>query len=177
MGVTSIALTAARGAGKTTLAIAAAERLGARYISVSGWLAAQLEARGTAVTPDALRAVGEEAARDPALLVERCLRYAGWRPGESVVFDAIRHVSVLVALRAALAPESVFHVALVLSADARGARLVGRGDVASVESGRGHSTESEVPSLVRAADLVLDSGPTVQDLVLRIAEATGHALR
>jgi hypothetical protein len=175
--MTSIALTAERGTGKTTLAIAAAERLGARHISVSGWLTAHLEACGIASTSDALRAAGEEAASDPARLVEQSLRYSGWRPGESVVFDAIRHKDVLVALRAIVAPNPVFHVAVVLGENARVARLVRRGDVAAVEFGRGHSTEIEIPALVRAADFVLDGGLTVDELILRIAEETGHALR
>lgn len=163
--MTSWALTAERGAGKSTLAAEAARVLGARHVSVSGWLRATLVAAGEADGPDELRAVGARAAADPGRLVQDALSHAGWSPGEAVLFDAVRHVEVLTALRTAVAPDAVVHVALALPNSARLRRLTGRGDAHAALGGAEHSTEAQVSALIHAADHVLDAQRSVTELV------------
>lgn len=166
--MTVVALSAERGAGKTTLAAPAAAALGAVHARVSGWLAHGLVEQGLDPTPEALRAAGEQAAADPSGLVRQVLAHHGWRSGTPLVFDAVRHREVLIALREQAAPQPVLHVALVLDPAQLACRLAGRGDAAGVAGGAGHSTELQVPALVGGADLVLDAALPVGELVRRL---------
>jgi len=175
VGVTVVALSAERGAGKSTVAAALAAG-GARHASVSRWLVARLSNAGEEATADSLRRAGAEAALDPDGLVRGVLDAAGWRPGQPAVFDAIRHARVLAALRAAVAPQRVLHVALTLGADERNRRLAERGDSDAVAAGSRHSTEVDVPWLIAVADIRLDAALPVEELFARIAEAA-QALR
>lgn len=171
-----VALSAERGTGKTTLAVAAAAALKATHARVSNWLAHQLAEQGCEPTADALRQAGALAAADPRTLVAAVLAYNGWRPGRAVIFDAVRHTEVLAALRGHVAPQPVLHVALTLDPGRLAGRLVGRGDAADVRASTGHSTEAQVPSLVTAADLTLDAALSVNDLVDRLRRSC-QALR
>lgn len=174
--MTVVALSAERGVGKTTLAAPAAAALGAVHARVSGWLAHRLTEQGIDPTPEALRAAGEQAAADPPRLVQQVLAHYGWRSGTPLVFDAVRHSEVLIALREQAAPQPVLLVALVLDPAQLASRLTGRGDAADVAGGAGHSTERQVPALVDGADLTLDAALPVGELVRRL-EASVQALR
>lgn len=177
MGVTVIvALSAERGAGKTTLAAAIAADLSAVHARVSGWLASRIEEQGRVPTADALREAGEHAAANPASLVEEVLAFYRWQPGRGLIFDAVRHSGVLDALRKYVAPQPVLHVALTLDREAIEGRLARRGDTAQVEAGRSHSTEAQVPSLIAAGDVVLDAASKVDVLVDRVRRSC-QALR
>lgn len=173
--MTSVALSAERGTGKSTLASVATRALGLRYVSVSGWLAHVLQQRGVTAGPDELRAAGEAAALDPARLVADCLRHACWAPGEPVLFDAVRHVEVLAALRETLARGRVLHVGLTLPPSERLARLSGRGDAPTAVSGVRHSTERQVPDLLLLADALLDASHPVATLVQDLTELVRQA--
>lgn len=170
--MTVLALSAERGAGKTTLAAAAAASLGAVHASVSGWLAYRLAEKGLAPTPDALRAAGARAAADPDVLVRQVLAHYRWRPGTFLVFDAVRHHHVLTALREQVKPQPLLHVALLLGEPRLVCRRAGRGDAVEVAAGTGHSTERHVPELVAEADLALDASLPVAELVRRLIQAT-----
>jgi dephospho-CoA kinase len=177
MGMTaSVALTAERGTGKTTLGAAAAVALDAAHVRVSSWLAHRLAEVGHTPTAGALREAGELAAADPRALVADVLAHHDWRPGRAFVFDAVRHEEVLTALREHVAPQPVLHVALVLHPRSLANRLADRGDADEVSAGAGHSTEAQVPSLVAAADLVLDATLGVDVLVEQLRRAC-QALR
>lgn len=176
LGVIIIALTAHRGAGKTTLADAIVERVGARHLRVSDWLADQLGVAGQPVTPDALREVGELAAMDPEALVERSLAWSGWAGGEPLIFDSVRHTGVLAALRARPAPTRVLHVGLTVPELERKMRLDARGDAEQVLAGALHSTEADVPALLLHADLVLDTSLPTSMLLERLLPLLGQDL-
>lgn len=174
--MTLIALTAERGAGKTTFATAVARTLGARHMSVSRWLRDVLIEQGLEPSPGRLRSAGEQAARAPDVLVEDVLAHFGWTPGELAVFDAVRHYEVLRALRQRVRPERVLLVALAVTPEEVDRRLSARGDAADVAAGQDHSTERQVPSLMSSADLILD-GATPLPLLIRTLDGVIQSLR
>ena len=96
--------------------------------------------------------------RDPAALVTGVLTWSGWSAGDAVVFDAIRHVEALHALKEVVSPALVLHVGLFVPDNTRLGRLRSRGEspaqVANVDA---HSTEAQVPELVNEADLVFNT--------------------
>lgn len=165
MAVTQVvALTAAQGTGKTELARALADQIVGLHASVSAYLRVELAREGANPSPNLLRERGQALANDPADLVDRVLRHYGWERDTPLIFDAIRHREVLVALRGAVRPLAVLHVGLVVPEPIREARLEAR--IREPHDARltMHSTEEQVPNLVQAADLVLDGTQQVGQL-------------
>lgn len=118
-----------------------------------------------------MRLAGERAAADPDFLVGAVLSYAGWTPADPLVFDAVRHHDMLEALREAVEPTPVLHVALTLSDRERRRRLTARGDLVDVLLGDRHSTEEQVSDLIDSAHLRLDGPHPVKLLLAEITAA------
>lgn len=163
----AIALAGARGSGKSTVAHQLALNTGALHIRVSAWLRSVAGEQGRAVSAAALRAVGEDAARNPTQLVDDVLAYAGWDGRQDIIFDAIRHVEVLNALaeRLGVTPCLIF---LDLEVQERETRLLSRGDLSAVRAGDGHSTESQLESIRELSDHIIDAGGTVHSIVSEV---------
>ena len=159
-----VALSAAQGTGKTELARALASELHGIHASVSSYLSMVLTEDGLEPTPHLLREHGQALARDPVELVRRVLSHYGWRRDVSLVFDSIRHHDVLVALRDAVSPLPVLHVALEIPETERQARLIVRNREPFDPKLSSHSTEVQVPMLLRTADLVLDGTQGIDQL-------------
>ena len=166
-----IALSAAQGTGKTELARGLATRLGGVHAAVSAYLSAALAAAGLEPTPQLLREHGEILANDPANLVHCVLNHYRWSGDAPLVFDSIRHEQVLDALRDAVQPTPVLHVALVVPEHERQVRLLVRNREPLDPSLATHSTEVQVPTLVQTADLILDATSPVDQMVSEVVEA------
>lgn len=167
---TVIALSAAQGTGKSELAAAMADRLKCPHASVSSYIAHRLVAEGLEATPSALRSRGEEFAAQPNELVVRVLGHFGWRRGDGLVFDSVRHAHVLDILREQVAPQEVLHVGLSVPEDVRRTRLLERRREPIDPSNDHHSTEIEVSGLVADAQLQLDGTAEVAELISAVLD-------
>lgn len=156
-------------AGKTTWSNKLAERLGLKRASFGDYLRKRLNSSDR----ETLIEAGAELVRlDATAFARSVLDDAGWRPGESIVVEGIRHVVILEALREVVHPEKV--VLLFVEADAaeRAVRLGDRGDVselADLDAGR---TEQDVPKLRELADVILDTHTDLEGALSRILSLT-----
>lgn len=161
-----VALSGAKGTGKTELAAKLAVRLGCPHASVSSYISATLIATGAEEPcPQLLRQSGELLARNPDAMVRLVLAHYNWIPETALVFDAVRHSEVLSALRREVAPQSVLHVGLRIPEHVRESRLRSRNREPFDAGLDRHSTEAQVPALVSASDLILDGTQTQDQLV------------
>jgi len=171
MGLTSIAVAGPRGAGKSAVARELAAETGAFHAKVSSWLRDVLATEGRPATADNLRALGEKVANDPAVLVDQVLEHVGWTLGAPVIFDAIRHVEVLEALRRRLSPHPLLFVFMELEQEQRRERLEARGDATDVLASEHHSTESQIDVLRELADVRLSTGAPLPLLTAQLRQA------
>ena len=172
--------------GKSTIAVALAERLGWPNASFGDFVRAEAATRGIGEEREKLQELGE------ALIAElgwtgfcrRTLRHSGLDGTTApCVVDGVRHVDALTTLREIFEPVPVLLVHLEIPDELRDARLAEEG--VSNTQGRKweeHSTEREVAKLLpEMADCKLlapgdDPSPTVDAIEswLRSASTTGR---
>lgn len=152
-------------AGKTTWANRLAERLHLRTASFGDYLRKQLSTSDRNV----LRKAGAQlVSRDPAAFARSVLDDAGWRPGESIIVDGIRHVSVVEALREIARPGGVVIFFADVNSSERLNRVRQRGDKSQLAQLDADSTEEDLPRLRELADIVVDSDVSLDEAIARI---------
>src|SRR5687768_4023455 len=143
-----IALTGRRGAGKTEIGRAVATKLGWRFASFGDYIRSVARTRGRPESDVVLQDLGGTfVERDPQGLVAAVLDTAGWKPGEPVVVDGIRHERIFRLLQQRTAPLAVMLVNVQVPDDARLERLRQRGEPTDREVDE-HSTEQDVQTVL-----------------------------
>lgn len=158
-----LAIAGAPASGKTTVARAVATHTGGRRVSFGDLVRAEARRRGCSLDRGALQRLGQQLLDDvgPEAFCRAALRAAGSSVEDRpVIWDGIRHLRVLTALR------SLYDVHVLLiylrPPDAarrqRFAREAGsRKELARLEA---HATEREAKRLFEAADLVCTAATT-----------------
>jgi dephospho-CoA kinase len=165
--------------GKSTLARAVAVRLKARRLGFGDYVRSIAELRGLDASDRAvLQSLGQDlVAEDPAAFVHGILSFADYVPGESIVFDGVRHRCVWeeierVARRANNPSVLVF---LGIPEELRRRRLVARafgGETPGAFDGQPSETDLEA-HLREIAELILDARlevPVLVDAVVNCVE-------
>jgi cytidylate kinase len=146
--------------GKTSLATAVADRLGAASASFGRFVRATALARGISEEREKLQALGESLIDEMGWpgFCRAVLDAAGWKSGSLLVIDGIRHVDALETIRGVVAPVPLKLVFVDVAQDIRQARAEGRpGEAARLAKADAHSTEKDVHHVLKVrADLVLD---------------------
>jgi cytidylate kinase len=169
-----------RGSGKSTISQSVAEALNWRRTGFGDYVRGEAKPRDLDESLENLQAIGEElVARGPETFCRAVLRQADWEPGDSLVVDGIRHVEVVAALRAVIAPDQFRLVYISLAEDVREARLSERDNISrgGARQYDAHSTEAQVESLSRIADLVVDGSLPDSKITEKIVRWVQHTSR
>lgn len=168
-----LAFSGSIGSGKTTITEAVAKSLGWKLASFGRVV--RKEARQRGLDPESretLQRLGSELIEEgwegfcQAVLVD-----AGWKQGEGLLVDGIRHIEALDTLRMLVQPLPLFLIYVHVKACIREKRLADRDGYATQEMHRldQHETESQVHNVLDcAADLVVDGALPVALIVERI---------
>jgi|HubBroStandDraft_1064217.scaffolds.fasta_scaffold139155_2 dephospho-CoA kinase len=148
--------------GKSVLAQRVSAKLGWRTASFSQVLRSTALKRGNAQpTREDLQRIGTERIQDGwREFCSEVLERAGWRAGEGLVIDGVRHSAALDALSELVAPEPVALVFINASDESLAPRLKSKGiqDLGQLTAIEQDSTEREVTTdLVDRAALVVES--------------------
>lgn len=160
------------GSGKTSLAVALAERLDCPRASFGDYVRSVASERGLdASERDVLQTVGDELiANGWDTFCSAVLRAAGYTDG-SVVVDGIRHTDAAKTMRKLLAPTPWKLVAVESEEATRRSRLTARGiDAAGAAQADAHPNETEVALVMASADLIVSSDATVDAAADRVIE-------
>ena len=173
-----VALSGSIGSGKSHLARALAGRLGCPTAAFGALVRREAAARDLPATRAALQDLGERLLADlgPLEFTRRLLVGSDWSPGDPLVVDGVRHLRVLDALRALVAPTPLRHLHVEAPEAVRRARRAARGEDPGEDPER-HRNEAEVDEGLRArADRVVDGSADTDDtlgLVLGSPPASG----
>ena len=140
-----------------------------RRVSFGGFLKHVAAAQGLSDTRESLQELGKQYVSDGVeVFVDRLLTHAQWKPGDPMVIDGIRHLSVLQALRDRVRPLPVVLVFIDLGEQERQYRLDSLGLPASeTVAWDQHPTELDVviPDRLRMnADFVVDGDQATEDM-------------
>ena len=153
------------GSGKTTLASELARRLGCPGASFGEYVRSIAQTRGLDSTDrSVLQDLGDELISDGwTPFAQAVLDHAGYTSGP-VVIDGVRHPSAIDTLRPLLSPTNLVLIAVDVSDEERQSRLQNRG-LESIDIGTAdaHANESEVDSVIQAADFVVPVHMTVDE--------------
>ena len=162
------------GSGKTTLTKALAESLGCLRASFGDYVRDVVRAQGLPPTRENLQRVGTQLLEsDTNGFCRAVLSQPGWRPGEMLVIDGLRHKETVNPIKDIISPAELRIVFLSVDENTRLARLAQRGDadISALTRADAHSSELQVGStLCEMADLVLEGDESVEDTVLRVGE-------
>ena len=108
--------------------------------------------------------VGEELyGQGAGIFCRTVLHHYQWSPGQPVVIDGVRHVEVLQALQALVAPLKIYLLYINVDDSVRTERLTRKG-ISAVNYE--HSTETQVQSqLPKIADFIIDGSQPVDELI------------
>lgn len=92
----AIAFSGSIASGKSTIAAAVAEALHWPCVSFGNYVRFVARSQGLVESREVLQAIGADLVeKDVAEFARAVLAQADWRPGQSIVIDGIRHVTVL----------------------------------------------------------------------------------
>lgn len=158
--------------GKTTISQHIAASFGWPWTSFGSYVRAEALRRGLSDSRPILQQIGDDLiAQGQEDFCRAVLVAAGWSPGASVVLDGVRHVSVVNALRALVAPQSLILVYVTIAENTRVARLRARGvDLEVQHHYDAHANEADVlTTLPYIADIILDGSLDPDVLVASLA--------
>jgi adenylate kinase family enzyme len=147
--------------GKSTLATAVADRLRIKKTSFGDFIRARARAKGIEDRREELQALGEATIAELGWdgFCGSVLETGGWKTGDGIVVDGVRHIAALNALKRLVSPTPVMLVFVNVPEAVRQARA----DAAGISSPMNlaeadrHSTERDVHGSLRAlANIVVD---------------------
>ncbi len=159
------------GSGKSTVSAAIAEALGLPRASFGDYVRSVAKQRGLTQDRETLQLVGSELIENGwGPFCKAVLSQAGWKRGDGIVVDGIRHIEAIEALRQMTAPLKFFPVFISIEGEDRKSRLMSKGIMDDGEKSKieSHSTEVQVSSLHSKASLVLDGSQPISELVGQI---------
>jgi cytidylate kinase/transcriptional regulator with XRE-family HTH domain/Zn-dependent peptidase ImmA (M78 family) len=135
------------GSGKTTLSQQVADALGWRRASFGEYLSMFAKSQGLDDSREVLQELGESlVSRNPDDFCRSVLAHFGWRSGEPLVIDGVRHATIFEALRRIVAPLDLRLVFVNVDEDTRLKRLkkTDRDVIGRLQEVEAHSTERDV---------------------------------
>lgn len=170
----AIAVAGRIGSGKTTVTKSVALSLGWPRASFGDYVRAVAKERGLPQTRTQLQELGTSLLRsDPPQFCAAVLHHSGWRLGENLIIDGLRHAETIPIIRGLVAPAPLKIVLISVPEETRLKRLAARGDgdkdsVASVEA---HSSEQQVASaLGDFADFIVNGDHSVEAVAQGLCE-------
>lgn len=158
------------GSGKSTLARAIAAALDAPSAGFGNYVRSLAAERGLDVARrQVLQDLGHQLVQtDARSFLDGALAWSGHEPGQDLLLDGLRHISILDALRRREAEglDAVGLFYLDTPRDIRRARVAARGvSLTQMEADEAHPAEQDLNEKLReAADLVLDGKKSVEAL-------------
>jgi dephospho-CoA kinase len=160
------------GSGKTTITKSLADVLGWSRASFGDYVRKVVRERGLEETRVVLQRVGTELLRaDPRDFCRSVLLSAGWRTGQDLLIDGLRHAETIEIIRQLTQAETFRIVFVRIKEEVRLQRLEGYEENvpsyrATVEA---HSSEAQVTSnLAESATLVVDNDGPLQATISEI---------
>jgi dephospho-CoA kinase len=167
-----IAFSGSIASGKSTIAAAVAEALQLPCVSFGNYVRFVARSQGLVESREVLQEIGADLVeKDVVEFSHAVLAQADWQPGQSIVIEGIRHVTVLDNLRQIVAPTKLHLVFVDVDKATRSTRLFDR-EAINLESQQHlelHSTEQQVKShLAVMSDLIVDSTHSLKVSVRQI---------
>ena len=167
MSAVVVGFAGAIASGKTTLTVEVARLLNCKRVSFGDQVRAIALERGKEPLRENLQAIGEQlVASDVENFCRAVLKQKGWKPGQSLVVDGIRHKEVLDTLKAIVAPTKLVLVFIEVNQDTLRARIENRAlSHREIDDIQQHSTEVQVKNVLPlVADCILDGHKSVAKL-------------
>ena len=159
------------GSGKTTITKSLAELLGWPRASFGDYVRSVLHERGLQETRQNLQRIGTQLLEnDSRGFCSSVLLSCGWKAGQNLIVDGLRHVETIDIIREIVQPATLRIVFVSVSDETRLRRLKqrGEGDIASVER---HSSEQQVSSVLqRRADLLIEGNRAANMIVAELTD-------
>lgn len=169
----AIAFAGKIGSGKTTVSEAVSRSLGCKRVSFGDYVRHIVSIRGLEVTRESLQRIGTEILEaDSFEFCKNVLEYSGWSQGESLVIDGLRHSETIPLLNQLVSPVHLWIAYVDIDEQSRFERLGIReeGQRAAQTSADAHSSERQVETLRKIADLILDGRKPTADCVATLME-------
>lgn len=152
------------GSGKTTITTSLADALAWSRASFGDYVRKVVRERELEETRAVLQSVGTELLRaDPREFCNSVLTSSGWRAGQNLLIDGLRHAETIEVIRQLTKAETVRIVFVRISEEVRLRRLIGHeeNDASYRAVVEAHSSEAQVTSnLAESANFVVDNdGP------------------
>ena len=157
------------GVGKSFVSDALAKEFGSRVLSFGDFVRAVARCAGSSDSRDSLVTIGQSwIDRDCEGFVAAALSFVGWRLGEGLVIDGLRHRCVRSALEAKAVGQPFFHVHVRAPTSVRSSRIRRRGEHREVAALDCDATERDVSTLAELADLIIDGESRIETLVAAV---------
>lgn len=160
------------GSGKTTVTNSLAGLLCWHRASFGDYVRLVVRERRLDATREELQRVGTELLReDPRHFCSSVLLNCGWRCGENLIIDGLRHVETIEIIQKLVQPALLRIVFLSVDEETRIDRLTQRGeaDATTIAPADAHSSEQQASStLAASADLVIDANKPVDEIVREV---------
>lgn len=159
------------GSGKTTLSAAVAKALNWPCASFGDYVREVARRQGIETSRKMLQEIGALLVENPDEFCLSLLEQYGWKPGQHLIVDGIRHAKIIYALRKVTEPSRVFLIFVEVDEKVRKKRLLNHKDIGKQRDPEleSHVTETDVKTaLPTMADLLVDGTRPVPDLVNQI---------
>lgn len=160
------------GSGKTTVTSSLAKLLEWHRASFGDYVRLIARERGVRATREELQRIGTEMLHeDPWHFCNSVLLNCGWKRGDNLIIDGLRHAETIGIIRELVEPAPLKIVLLRLDDVTRTERVMLRegSDATSTTLADTHSSEQQVNStLATFADLVVDARKPVQVIVSEV---------
>ena len=165
--------------GKSSVATRIAEQLAWPCASFGGFVRRVARNRGLQESREVLQEIGAEMIGGD--LRAFCLAVIGqttWEGSGSLVLDGVRHMEILPIIREVIAPVELFMIFVDTPRELRLSRLEQRGykEGKAFDQVEAHSTELQVPSLEKLADLRIDGTRGIEELTREVIAWLGKRL-
>lgn len=164
--------------GKSTLSLEVSKALDWKRASFGDYVRIVARSQGLEPSREVLQDLGESLAKTPDEFCRAILAHSGWRSGEPLVIDGVRHREIVDALRRIVAPLELRLIFVDIGDEQRRERLTLEGDVdldkmPQIEK---HSTEKQVRNILPdLADLRVSTEKGVGEVVREIVSWVHYA--
>ena len=162
------------GSGKTTITKSLADLLAWPRASFGDYVREAARQRGMKDTREVLQALGTEILRaDPDNFCQSVLRHCGWKAGQNLLIDGLRHEETVEIIKALTRATTVSIVFVKISEEVRLDRLMGReGSDANYRAMvEAHSSEAQVNSILAGkANFTVDNDGPLEATVSAISQ-------
>ena len=174
----AVAIAGKIGSGKTTISSSLAKVLAWPRASFGDYVRKVVVERGVPQTRKNLQEIGTQLLQsDPRAFCSSVLSSCGWRAGENVIIDGMRHVETINIIRELVSPATLKIACVEVPEEIRLKRLRSRGEgtanaIAEVDA---HSSEQQVEFILRSfADIVIQGDKDPDTIVAELTAWIGE---